>query len=215
MGVVVINLGATTTSLAVFEEGDILHTAILSIGSEYISKDIALGLRISIDTAEKIKVREGSCLVKEFKKQDEVNYADFGGSEDGGFSKKEVAEIIEARVEEIMEKVDKELKRIGRSSMLPAGAVLTGGGAKLEGIVEIAKKTLRLPASLGYPQELISSLDKISDLSFSTAVGLVLWGMEMQNKSVGGGFPLPNFGKFGSINKTVGQIKNILKSLLP
>ena len=215
LGVVVINMGAATTSLAVFEEGDILHTAVLPIGSEYISKDIALGLRISIDTAEKIKVREGSCLAKEFKKQNEIPYSEVGGSEEGGFYKKEVAEIIEARVEEIMERVDKELKKIGKSSMLPAGAVLTGGGAKLEGVVEVAKQTLRLPASLGYPQEMVSSLDKISDLSFATAVGLVLWGSQLQYKPGSSPFRIPNIGKFGSIDKAVDQLKKVFKSLLP
>ena len=213
LGVVVINLGGTTTSLAIFEEGDILHTAVLPIGSEYISKDIALGLRISIDTAEKIKVREGSCLPKEFKKQDEVKYSEIGGTEEGTFNKKEVAEIIEARVDEIMEKVDKELKKIGRSGMLPAGVVITGGGAKLDGIVEVAKSKLRLPASLGYPQELVSSLDKVSDLSFSTAVGLVLWGAEMAKKGRGGlKLPLANF---KSMDKAVSQIKKLFKSFLP
>jgi len=213
LGVVVINIGGTTTSLAVFEEGDILHTAVLPIGSEYISKDIALGLRISIDTAEKIKVREGSCLPKEFKKQDEVKYSDIGGTEEGTFNKKEVAEIIEARVDEIMEKVDKELKKVSRSGMLPAGAVITGGGSKLDGIVEVAKKNLRLPASLGYPQELVSSLDKVSDLSFSTAVGLVLWGAEMAKKGRGG-LKLP-LADFKSMDKAVSQIKKLFKSFLP
>lgn len=213
LGVVVINLGGTTTSLAVFEEGDILHTAILPIGSEYISKDIALGLRISIDTAEKIKVREGSCLPKEFKKQDEIKYSDIGGIEEGAFNKKEVAEIIEARVDEIMERVDKELKKIGRSGMLPAGAVITGGGAKLDGIVEVAKRTLRLPASLGYPQELVSSLDKVSDLSFSTAVGLVLWGAEMIKKGRPG-MRLPG-ADFRSMGKAVDHLKKLFKSFLP
>ncbi|MFA5047928.1 MAG: cell division protein FtsA [Patescibacteria group bacterium] len=215
LGVVVINMGAATTSLAVFEEGDILHTAVLPIGSEYISKDIALGLRISIDTAEKIKIREGSCLAKEFKKQNEISYSEVGGPEEGGFYKKEVAEIIEARVEEIMERVDKELKKIGKSSMLPAGAVLTGGGAKLEGVAEVAKRTLRLPASLGYPQEMVSSLDKISDLSFATAVGLVLWGSQLQYKSGSSHFRLPSMGNFGSIDKAIDKIKKVFKSLLP
>ncbi len=214
LGVVVINLGATTTSLAVYEEGELLASAVLPIGSEYISKDIALGLRISIDTAERIKVREGSCLPQDFKKTDEVKYAEVGGVEEGFFNKKEVAEIIEARVEEIMEKVDKELKKIGKSAQLPAGAVLTGGGAKLPGLVEAAKRILRLPASLGYAQELVSSLDKVSDLSFTTAVGLVFWGSQLQARG-GLKFPLGGLGRFGSMAKAVSSIKNIFKSLLP
>lgn len=211
LGVIVINIGGATTSLTVFEEGDIVHTAVLPIGSEYITNDIAIGLRISIDAAEKIKVREGNCSSKDFKKSDEVRYADIGGIEDGSFSRKQVAEIIEARVEEIMERVDKELKKIGRSGMLPAGAVLTGGGAKLPGMIDLAKRCLRLPASLGYPQELVSNLDKVSDVSFTTAVGLVLWGSQLQKNNFAN-FP---FSQFKSVDKATGQIKKWLKSLLP
>ncbi len=210
LGVVVVNLGGATTSLSVFEDGDILHTAVLPVGSEYITNDIAIGLRISIDTAEKIKVREGSCVSKDLKKSEEMKYSEVGGIEEGGFSKKQVAEIIEARVEEIMEKVDKELKKIGKSGMLPAGAVLTGGGAKLSDIVEAAKTYLRLPASLGYPQELVSNLDKVSDLSFTTAIGLVLWGSELQKTA--SNFP---FSQFKTVDKATHQLKKWFKSLLP
>jgi len=211
LGVVVISLGGKTTSLAVFEEGELLHTAVIPLGSDYVTQDIALLSRISMDTAEKIKVREGSCLPKEFKKQEEMKFADVGGLEEGSFSKKQVAEIVEARIEEIFEKVDKELKKIGRSGMLPAGAVLTGGGAKLDGIVDLAKRTLRLPVSLGYPHDLVSSLDKVSDPAFTAAVGLVLWGSQMNTRS--GGIRLPS--NFDVVDKTVGQIKKIFKSLLP
>jgi len=211
LGVAVINLGGATASVAVFEENDVLHSAILPIGSEYITSDIAIGLRVSIDTAEKIKIRQGSCLPQEFKKQDEVKYSDIGATEEGSFSKKEVAEIIEARVEEILERIDKEFRKIGKSSMLPAGVILTGSGVKLDGIVDVAKKTLRLPASLGYPQELITSIDKISDVSYTTAVGLVLWGSEMQRKSHS--LRLPS--NFKSVDKAVSQIKKMFKSFLP
>ncbi|MFA5029692.1 MAG: cell division protein FtsA [Patescibacteria group bacterium] len=211
LGVAVVNIGGATTSLAVFEEGDVLHTVILPVGSEYITSDIAIERRISIDTAERIKVREGSCLPENFRKQDETRYSDVGGVEEGAFSKKHVAEVIEARVEEIMEKVDKELKKIGKSGMLPAGVVLTGGGAKLDGLVELAKKALRLPASLGYPQGIISNLDKVGDLSFTTAVGLVIWGSQLQKS---GKFSLPHF-PFKSVDKASSHLREWFKSLLP
>ncbi len=212
LGVVVVNLGGSTTSITVFEEGDLLHTAVLPVGSSYITNDIAIGLRISIDTAEKIKVRYGNCLPKEFTKSEEIKFSDLGGPEDGDFSPRKVAEIIEARVEEILEKVDKELKRIGKSGMLPAGVVLTGGGANILGIVEMAKTHLRLPASLGYSQELISNLDKVSGLNFTTAVGLVLWGSEMESGKGIGAFGLSNF---KSIDKAAGKVREWFKSLLP
>ena len=213
LGVVIVNLGGATSSMAVFEENDVLHTAVLPIGSDYVTNDVALGLKVSIDTAEKIKIREGSCLSKEFKKSDYVKYADLGAHEDGEFSKKDVAEIIEARIEEIMENVDKELKKIGKSGMLPAGVVLTGGGAKLPGVVEVAKNVLRLPASLGYPQELISNIGKVSDLSFTTAIGLVLWGSHLQRGRKGGKLNPLNFG--GSIEEATKHLRKIFKNILP
>ena len=186
-----------------------MHTAVLPIGSELITNDIAICLRVSIETAEKIKIREGSCLAKDFKKQDIIKYSDLGAPEEGSFSKKMVAEIIEARVEDIMERVDKELKKVGKSGTLPAGVVITGGGAKIPGLVEVAKHTMRLPASLGYPQELISNIDKVSDLSFTTAIGLVLWGAQtakpgMRIKGIGSSF-----------EKTVSNIKKMIGSFLP
>lgn len=211
LGVVVINIGGRTTSIAVFEEGELLHTAVVPIGSDHITADINLLFRISIDTAEKIKVREGSCLAKEFKRHDEVKFASVGGIEEGYFSKKQVAEVIEARVEEIFSHIDKELKKIGKSGRLPAGAVITGGGAKLDGIVEVAKGVLHLPASVGYPHDLVSSLDKVSDPSFTTAVGLVLWGSQIISKNSSHRF-MPSF---GSIDKAVSGIRNLIKSFLP
>jgi len=211
LGVVVVNIGGRTTSIAVFEEGELIHTAVIPMGSDHITSDINLLFRISIDTAEKIKVREGSCLVKEFKRHDEMKFASVGGIEEGYFSKKQVAEVIEARVEEIFYQVDKELKKIGRSGRLPAGAVITGGGSKLDGIVEIAKNSLHLPASIGYPHDLISSLDKVSDPAFTTAVGLVLWGSQMVSKKDRSGF----ISNFSTIDNAISGIKNIFKSFLP
>ncbi len=213
LGVVVVNLGGATSSMAVFEENDVLHTAILPIGSDYVTNDIALGLKISIDAAEKIKIREGSCLPEQFRKNDFIKYSELGAIEDGDFSQKEVAEIIQARIEEIMESVDKELKKIGKSGMLPAGVVLTGGGAKLEGIVEVAKNILRLPASIGNPQELVSNIGKVSDLSFTTAIGLVLWGSQLQTRGRRGGKIPSQIG--GSIEGITKKVIKWFKNILP
>ncbi|MDD5043542.1 MAG: cell division protein FtsA [Patescibacteria group bacterium] len=213
LGTVVINIGSSTTSLIVFEEGEVIHTAVLPIGGDHITADIAIGLRISIDTAEKIKIEYGSALSREFNKKEEINLAELG-SEEGVVSLRYVAEIIEARAEEIFDKVDNELKKIDRSGLLPAGAILTGGSVKLRGIVEVAKKQLRLPAAIGHAKEIISAIDKTNDISFTTAVGLVLWGEQIlsQNKSS----KLTQFvSRFKSIDKATGQIRKWFKNLLP
>jgi cell division protein FtsA len=121
-------------------------------------------------------------------------------------SRKFVAEIINARLQEIFKRVDKELKKINRSGLLPAGVVLVGGGAKLPGILEVAKDTLRLPAILGYPQNVVSAIDKINDVSFATAVGLVMWGSRWGNGQNE---------RSGKSKEVLGKMKKWFKNLLP
>jgi len=218
LGAVLINIGASTTSIAVFEEGEILHTAVLPVGSEHITSDIAIGLRCPINLAERIKVEHGTVLTKELTKKDEIDISTLVKEEELGdeqevISKKYVAEIIEARAEEIMEKVDEELKKIDRSGMLPAGAWLIGGGAKLPGIVEVAKRKLRLPASLGANRSMASTIDKVNDPAFLTALGLVIWGEQAtknQRRSWG------NFNMGGkAFGSALGKISGWFKKLKP
>ncbi|MDD4994939.1 MAG: cell division protein FtsA [Patescibacteria group bacterium] len=213
LGVALINIGASTTSLIVFEEGDVIHTVIVPIGGDHITSDIAIGLRTSIDVAEQVKIERGTALPAGISKKEEINLADYGAADEEMVSLKYVAEIIEARVEEIMEKIDVELKKIDRSGMLPAGAVLTGGGAKLKGVIDVAKGRLRLPASLGYPMGITSVTDKTQDLAFATAIGLVQWGGEIvgqKSKSFGN-----ILNKYKAVGKISGQVKKWFKSLIP
>ena len=213
LGVVLVNIGGPTTSLVVFEEGDILTTKIIPIGSEHITSDIAIGLRTSLDIAESVKLEHGTVIVSDKDKRKDLNIGTTDEGKEEKVSKKYLAEIIEARVEEIFDKVDQELVKIDRSGMLPAGVVLTGAGAKLEGLTELAKKKLRLPASLGYPQEMITAIDKINDPSFATAIGLVKWGHELsQNKK---GLFKSMGKKLKSVDQVVDKVKKWGKSLLP
>jgi len=211
LGVAVVNIGGATTSLVVFEEGDVIWAAVLPVGSEHITSDIAIGLRISIDAAERIKLEYGSALPKDISRKDEIDLKELSEVESGLVSKKYIAEIIEARVEEIFDKVDKELRKVNRSGLLPAGVVLTGGGAKLPGIIEVAKRKLRLPASLGYPLNLSSVVEKVNDLSFVTAIGLVLWGEQIRRESRRGGA----ISRFRSVAEVTKRMKRWFKSLIP
>ncbi|OGH93837.1 MAG: cell division protein FtsA [Candidatus Magasanikbacteria bacterium RIFOXYD2_FULL_41_14] len=183
LGVLVVDLGGCTTSLAVFEEGDIVHTAILPIGSEHITNDIAIGLRTSIDIAERVKIQYGDCWSEPVSKRDEIDLSELGASEHELVKRKYLSEIIEARAEEILFKIDQELRKVQRNGLLPAGVVFTGAGAKLPGLVDLAKKNLRLPATLGYPLNIASVTDKINDLGFVGAVGLVKWGAMMGGRT--------------------------------
>lgn len=180
LGVAVINIGASTTGLSVYEEGNLVHTAILPLGSEHITGDVAIGLRCPINLAERIKLEFGDARSDHYSSKDEVDVSSLAKEEEveddlGAISKKYVSEIIEARVEEIFEKVDEELKSIDRSGMLPAGVLLVGGGSKLSGLVEVAKGKLKLPVSMGNCRNMDLVIDKVDDPSFITALGLVLW----------------------------------------
>lgn len=213
LGVAVVNIGASTTSYAVFEEGDLLATGIIPIGGDHITSDLAIGLRTSIDIAERVKLDWGTALSKTVGKKDELNLEDAGGEREM-VGRRYVAEIIQARLEELFEKIDKELKKIGRSGMLPSGLIFTGGGAKLSGLVELAKEKLRLPTSLGYPGGVSSALDRVNDLSFATAVGLTVWGSEM-DRSRGKGPGLTRFISFKGLDRLTLGVKKLFKSLIP
>jgi cell division protein FtsA len=211
LGVVVIDVGGTTTSMIVFEEGDVIHTAVLPIGSDHITQDIAIGLRISIDAAEKVKLQYGTALSRDIDKGESIPYEELDILEEGEISRKYVAEIIEARAEEIFKKVDHELDRINRSGMLPAGALLVGGGSKLPGIVDLAKRKLRLPVSLGTAQNIISATEKTQDPSYLTALGLVIWGNQSVRKPSGGRI-LP---MLQSVSGAVGKMRKWFHAMMP
>jgi cell division protein FtsA len=178
LGVVLVDIGGGATSLAVFEENDLLHTAIVPLGGNHITNDIAIGLRTSIDVAEKVKLEFGNAMPREISKKEDINLAEFDPQEEGIVSRYHVSEIIEARLEEIFTLINKELKKIGKDKLLPAGIVLTGGTAKLPGCVDLAKNILGLPAQTGFPEPLGGLVDKVDEPSFVTAVGLILWGAE-------------------------------------
>lgn len=213
LGVVVVNIGGTTTSVAVFEEGDLLTAQVLPIGSEHVTADIAIGLRTSLDIAEEVKLHYGTASVKDVAKKEDIDLSEFGANDSETVSRKYVAEIIEARTEEILDKIDAILKKVDRSGMLPAGIVFVGGGAKLPGLIDIAKKRLRLPVSLGHPKaDFMSAVDTVNDLSFASSIGLVLWG-DAATKDRERGFG-SLFG--GTSFRGVGQtIRSWFASLLP
>ncbi|MFZ2803974.1 MAG: cell division protein FtsA [Patescibacteria group bacterium] len=219
LGVCVLTIGASTTGMAVYEDGELLYAATLPIGADHITSDIAIGLRISLDAAEQIKRGYGHANAENIPKRgDELDMKDFGAEQSELVPLRYISEIIEARVEEIYEKVDAELKKIDREGMLPAGVVLTGGGAKLPGMADVAKRVLRLPCALGATMLQSSMPEAIQDPVFSTAVGLVVWAFERERREDGGGAgPIKVSGKGGGqiFNKLGSPIKKIFKSFIP
>jgi len=217
IGVAVLNLGAGTTSLAVFEDGSLLSASILSIGAGHLTNDIAIGLRTTLDVAEAIKVRCGVATASQVNDRELIDISAFDPTDNHTTSQKYVADIIEARLTEIFDKVNDELKKIGKDHMLPSGVVLTGGGARLPGIVEVGKEVLGLPVSLGAPnREYSGVIDQLDDPSFSTALGLMLWGMEEDEKSNAGGSISGKFSGIASgMGGILGKAKDFVKQFLP
>ncbi len=214
LGVALVNLGSSTTSLAVYEDRNLIHTAVLPIGAEHITADIAIGLRCPINLAERIKREYGTAAVEDVDKKDEVDVSQLVKEEEVNddisvISRKYLAEIISARVEEIFDKVDNEFKRIDRSGMLPAGIIFVGGGAELDGLVEASKKKLRLPAAVGAAKNINVIIDKVKSPEFLTALGLVIWGSKTD--MVGGGHNM-DFKKnlSGLLDKTKGLWNKIM-----
>jgi cell division protein FtsA len=212
LGVVVIDLGGGTTGMVVFEEGDLVMSTILPVGSMHITNDLAIGLRTSVDTAEKLKLQYAYAEAREVKKDIDVDLSKIDKQEDGKVSTKHIAEIVEARLEEIFSLANKELKRVGKDGQLPAGAILTGGGAKLPGVVELAKKELRLPVTLGTPGSVTTVIDRVNDPAYATAVGLVLWANEYL---LGSSHSVNKFAKKVLENDAVNRMRKWFKSFLP
>lgn len=177
-GVVLIDIGGTTTNLAVFEEGDLQHLAILPLGGVNITNDLAIGLRTDLDVAEKVKLQAVKLGKSKEKKKD---FTIKHQKEELAFKTKEIDEIVEARLDEIFEMIDAELKKIRRSGQLPGGAVLVGGTAKMDGIIEFAKAQLRLPARVATPHNVSGLVDKVAVPEFATAVGLMLEDLQKPN----------------------------------
>ncbi|MDD2731901.1 MAG: cell division protein FtsA [Candidatus Pacebacteria bacterium] len=202
LGVCVLDIGSGTSSMSVFEEGSLIHTAVFPVGSGHITNDIAVCLKTDIDTAEKIKIefgalRESGASEKRNRKNEKKIKIE--GEDNVSFSKKTLNDIIEARVSEIFDLTNKELKKISKQGQLPAGVVLTGGGAKILGIRDFAKKELKLPIRIGTPVFLSEEKGRhqvfglSDDPGHSTLYGLLIEAIEMEEDDIrdsggGGGF---------------------------
>lgn len=177
MGAAVIDLGAGTTSVAIYVKGDVFHANVLGVGGELVTSDIAQGLHLPIKVAEEVKLRHGYAVLEDINDDESFNVITFGADQSSKVSRKELVNIIEARVEEIFLMVHQEIKHSGYDSLLPAGIILTGGGSLLPGTRKLATKVLGLPARIGKPERMVGLTDQISNPAFATSVGLLDWGM--------------------------------------
>lgn len=207
LGVVLIDIGADCTNVVVYEEGAILHSAVIPLGGASVTNDIAIGMRTSIDTAEKIKIEYGTTMPEEVRDSETIDLSLLSKIDSQKVSKKHLAEIIEARYHEIFVLIKDELRKINRDGMLPAGAILTGAAVKMSGALDIAREVLGLPVQIGFPQNVSGVVDKIDDPGFATATGLCIWGSK--HEAMRYGLRMPD------ISKTFSVVGGFFRRLLP
>ena len=173
LGVAVIEVGSACTNLVVFEEGTIIHSVVIPAGGDHVTNDLAIGLRCSIDTAEKIKIEYGGCNSKDISDTGEIDLAQLSRVDTHKASRKQISSIMEARYHEIFLLVRDELARIGRAGMLPGGVVLCGGGVKATGLIDLAREVLQLPCQTASPVGFDGITERIDDPSFIHVAGLL------------------------------------------
>ncbi len=207
LGVLMIDIGFGTTGMCVYEESRLEVATIFSVGAGNITNDLAIGLRCPIETAETIKLSFGSAISRGVSSKDKINLQEINEELDSNVSRRFISEIIQVRLAEIFEFVNNELKLVGKIGQLPAGAVITGGGAKMPEILELAKQELKVPVQLGIPE--LSSLEiedseialRLEDPEFAGAVGLMLWGGDQYGKELNWSMPQMKIGKLSKIFK--------------
>lgn len=211
IGVMVVDIGASTTSYAVYEEGELATCGVVPVGSMHITNDIAIGLRTNIDVAEIVKTKYGYAQPDKVGEKEEIDLAKLDKNETEKASLKYVSEIVEARLNEIFLIIKDNLVRANCNTSLPAGVIITGGGAKIDGIVEMAKETMRLPAQIGKPvMEMTGLIDKLDDPIYSTGMGLMLWNKDKTSSTRNPlDFNIPNLGNI------VDKVKSTFKNFMP
>jgi cell division protein FtsA len=175
LGVALLDIGAGTTDIAIYERGSLWHTAVVGFGGGHFTNDIAVGLRVPIPEAEKLKRRSGCALSALVGDDEDMDVASVGGRPARQMPRRVLSEVLQPRAEEVFHAVWDEIHRAGYEKVLNSGIVLTGGGANLAGIAEIAEQIFDLPVRCGAPSGTGGLADHISNPSYAAAVGLLEW----------------------------------------
>ena len=205
MGVVLADIGAGTTDIAIFIDGTVWHTINLGIGGEYITGDVAIGLRLHPAVAERIKVQHGHARANQVSPEERFTVSPLGDGTPQVVPRWKLAEIIEARAEEILLMIQQEIKRSGYDGLLPAGVVLCGGTAQLPGIRELGQDILDLPVRVGVPKGHHGLVDMVSNPANAAGLGLMGWGESVNTR--------PQLRRSGPSGGT--RVLNWLRAFLP
>lgn len=180
LGVALVDIGGGTTDIAIFVDGAIKHTSVLSLGGNNMTNDIAVGLRTPMAEAEKIKQKYGCCMASLVGKEETIEVPSVGGRKPRVLSRQLLSEILEPRVEEIFTLVNREIVKSGYEDMIASGVVITGGSTILEGMPELAEQVFNLPVRRGLPQNIGGLVDVVNTPAYATGVGLVVYGSKNQ-----------------------------------
>jgi len=183
LGVALLDLGGGTTDLAIFAQNNIKHTFVLALGGNNLTNDIAIGLRAPHAEAEKIKKKYGNCLAQNISSEETIEVPGMAGREARKLSRQILGEILEPRMEEMFQLVQREIIRAGMENMIPSGIVITGGTALLEGVNEIAESVFNLPCRIGKPRSISGLVDVVNNPMYATGVGLVMYGARSRDSS--------------------------------
>lgn len=183
LGVCLVDIGGGTTDIAIFTEGAIRHTAVIPIAGDQVTNDIAMALRTPTQHAEKIKIKYACALTQLAKADETIKVPSVGERPPRDLSRQSLAEVVEPRYDELFTLIQAELRRSGFEDMVAAGIVLTGGTAKMEGVVELAEEIFHMPVRLARPQGVSGLTDVINNPIYSTAVGLLLFAAQQQTNS--------------------------------
>ena len=210
LGVAVADIGAGTIDLALFQDGSPFHTRVLPVGGNNVTNDVAIGLKTSLQVAEELKIRHGTADLRALEEEDDEEISVSVLGEDAGrtVSRLEVCQIIEARMRETFELLGNEIRAAG-VGMLPAGIILTGGAAQLAGAAELGRSVLQMPVRVAAPTGIGGLVDTLLEPSYSTSVGLLLWGARV----LAGDEPL----RYESVpgNGGLSRIRDALRSIFP
>lgn len=210
MGVAVVDIGGGTTDMAIYIDGDVWHTMVLAVGGNHVTSDIAHGLRLPISQAEEIKLKFGHALQSSVNPEEQFSIRSFGGDTPTRINRVELANIIEARMEEIFYLVLQEIRRSGYDGLLPAGVVLTGGSSLMPGARQLASQVMGLPARIAKPQNLVGLTDQLDSPAYSTSVGLLEWALLMSES----GQYIERHGPKNASNWP-DKLKDLLRRMLP
>ncbi|HJR54540.1 MAG TPA: cell division protein FtsA [Gemmatimonadota bacterium] len=189
LGVALLDIGGGTTDIALFHEGSIRHTAVIGLGGNSVTNDIAIGLRTPARDAERIKERYGAAVASTVDPDEEIVVPHMAGQGERRVSRELLASIIQPRMEEILSLARSDIKKTGWHDKVPSGFVLTGGASALPGTVELAEQILAMPVRIGRPLGVTGLVDSVDEPRFATGVGLVIYGRDAgreENRFTGG-----------------------------